>query len=107
MEQSSVRRYRIKIVVLKKFNHQKLKKMKSKLFLIATISTLALSGIIYGFTSSSSTGCCMTAGTDAMAFESCSGRGQSECPLIENCPLKGTPACPYAGGGSDCCKKNK
>lgn len=66
--------------------------MKNKMMIFATAGTLAISGLVYGFTSNSST---------------CPLEGTSECPKI-NCPLAGTPECPYDSKTAElpaCCKK--
>lgn len=66
--------------------------MKNKMMVLATAGTLAIAGLVYGFTSNNST---------------CPLEGTPECPKI-NCPLAGTPECPYDSQTAElptCCAK--
>lgn len=80
--------------------------MKKKAVLILTVAVLAVSGVIYGFTTTNSKSDCPLAGTkECPEYQSCSKQGQPDCPIIQSCPLKGTPECPYTKEGSCCAKK--
>ena len=66
--------------------------MKTKILTLATAGMLAVSGLIYGFTTNKATTCPI--------------EGTPECPK-KSCPLVGTPDCPLGSTTAvlDCCKK--
>jgi len=65
--------------------------MKTTLLTLATAGMLAVSGLIYGYTSKKNV---------------CPMEGKSDCPK-QNCPLIGTPECPLGSNTAvlNCCKK--
>ena len=66
--------------------------MRTKILTLATAGMLAVSGLIYGFTTNKTTTCPL--------------EGTPECPK-KSCPLVGTPDCPLGSTTAvlDCCKK--
>lgn len=77
--------------------------MKNKIMIFATVGTLALVGIVYGFTSPGSKSLAQGKSLQSLT---CPLEGTPECPKT-NCPLAGTPDCPYnlQDEVPSCCKK--
>lgn len=67
--------------------------MKQKMLMLSSAVLLA-GGALFGFTSPATT-------TDA----DCPLKSTPECPLVKNCPDKGTAACTLAGVPACCAKK--
>ncbi len=68
--------------------------MKNRILILSITMIIAISGVIYGFTSTSNTENPGEATTEAVSLESCPLAGTPDCPLIQNCPDKGTAKSP-------------
>lgn len=84
--------------------------MKIKMLVFTMVVLLAISSLVYGFTSIDTNG-----STEALALVkpstelpkvNCPLEGTSECPKL-GCPLAGTPDCPYEKAEVPSCCKGK